>query len=205
MAATLTSLAAAAGANTDTFNVTSVAGATVGGFCKVDDEYSVILEIVGSTVVVRSRGSNGGVASAHAAGAPVVFGLNSDIPKNASGRTNCETAAPNTAAGYRMRTISADGAVDTSVITEHTEFSITKGSIAAITLNQLPSLAQDGLRLRFVARSNFAHTITNAAGFYGGTASASDIVTLAASGQSVEFEAVAGKWAVVSLGGAAAA
>jgi hypothetical protein len=205
MATTLTSLAAAASANTDTFNVTSVAGATLGGFCKVDDEYSVITDIVGSTVVVRSRGSHGGTSSAHAALAPVTFGLHSDIPKNASGRTNAETVAPNTAGGYRLRTISADGAVDTSIITDHTEFAITKGSIAAITLNQLPSLTQDGLRLRFVARSNFAHTITNTAGFFGGTATASDVVTLAANGQSVEFEASGGKWIVVALGGAVAA
>lgn len=205
--ATLTNLAGPAGTNTDTFNVASIAGAVVGGFCKVDEEYSIITEIPvgGTSVVVRSRGSFGGVNAAHPSLAPVVFGTLSEIPKNASGRTTVETAAPNKGGGYRLKTISADGAVDTSLLTDHTEFAITKGSIAAITLNQLPSLAQDGLRLRFVARSNFAHTITNAAGFYGGTAASSDVVTLAANGQSVEFEASGGKWIVVALGGAAAA
>src|SRR5262245_4423786 len=196
----LTSLAAPASLQTDTFNVTSLTGAVVGGFCKIDEEYSIITEIppASTTVVVRSRGSFGGVSAAHAAGAPVVFGTISELPANGSGRDGFETVTPNRAGGYRLRTISADGAVDVASLRDHTEFLITKGSLCAITLNQNPSLAQDGLRVRFVARTNFAHTITRTAGFLGGTATASDVLTLAASGATAEFEAQGGLWALVS-------
>jgi hypothetical protein len=206
MALTLTNLLGGASANTDTFNVASSAGAEVGGFVKVDEEYSIITEIPTATsVVVRSRGSFGGSCVAHQSLAPVTFGKVLDISKCAPGRTGTESAAPNKQGGYRIRTISADGPVDVASILDNTEFQITKGSIAAITLNQPPSLAVDGLRVRFVARTNFAHTITAAAGFYGGTAASSDVVTIAASGGSVEFEAEGGKWVVVSLANATAA
>jgi len=206
MALTLTSLSAPASANTDTFTVASTAGAEVGGFVKVDEEYSVITEIPSTiAVVVRSRGSFGGSSVTHVFGAPVTFGKISDIGRNAPGRTGTESANPARQGGYRLRSIGADGAVDVSSILDNTEFQITKGSIAAITLNQNPSLAQDGLRLRFVAVSNFAHTITRTAGFYGGTAASSDVVTLTASGSSCEFEAVGGKWIVHSLANAVAA
>jgi len=198
MAETLSALAGPASANTDTFNVPS-AGAVVGGFCKVDDEYSVVTEIPSTTsVVVRSRGSQGGVATAHVSGAPVVFGLLSDISAPGPGKSAITGALPNMVGGYDIRSVSADGAIDVASLRENTEFLIVKGSLAAITLNQNPKLSQDGLRLRFVARTNFAHTITNAAGFFGGTASASDVMTLATSGATCEFEAQGGKWVVVT-------
>ena len=189
MALTTTTLAGAFDANGLTFAATSTSGATVGGFCKIDDEFSVVTEIKSPMVTVRSRGDLATIAKAHAAGAPVTFGVNSDLPPSAPG------VGVFTQGLDQQSSIGADGAVDVATLTGDTTIVITKATAAALTI-AAPSKVQDTLKLTLLSATAFAHVVTYTAGFYGDT-TGSDTATFAAkAGASVTLIARAGTWAV---------
>lgn len=191
MAVTRTTLSASVSASTDTFNVTSATGATVGGVCKVNNEYSTILAIAGTAIKVRSRGERAGRAILHASLSPVLFCLPSDL-RNFNVQAGGVPDAPVEV------TISADGAIATP--TRHTRVNIMKGSAAALTITQPGTTVFDGIRLEIHGVTLFAHTLTLTAGFFGNGIT-SDVATFAAGGGSVLLlESKNGLWAVVAGG-----
>lgn len=188
MALTRTTLAVAATRDTDTFYVTSSSGATVGGFCKVNGEYSTIWKVETGIVKVRMRGERAGRAVAHAALSPVVFGLYTDLANVPPGGT------PD---AFDEITMSADGAI--SIPTKNTRINITKATAAALTLTH-PASAVDGIILEIRGYSAAAHAITLTAGFFNNTTS-SDVATFTAAGGGVlVLESLNGKWLVKSGG-----
>ncbi|MHB1260335.1 MAG: hypothetical protein ACYC2H_01325 [Thermoplasmatota archaeon] len=193
MAISRTTLAATATRDTDTFYVTSSAGASVGGFCKVNGEYSTVLEVRTGVVKVRTRGERGGKAVAHALLSPVVFGTVADLatyPDTVSGVGD----------GFDEIAMGADGAI--TIPKKNTRINITKATAAALTLAQPGVAVPDGIILEIRGYVAAAHTVTLTAGFFGNTTS-SDVATFAAGGGgTLTLKSVNGIWQVV--GGATA-
>lgn len=192
MALSRTTLSAAISKDTDTITVASSSGATVGGFCKINGEYSTVYQIpVAGTVRIRTRGERGGKAVAHAATSPVVFGLYSDLAN----------AFPSDLPHlFDEITMSADGAI--SIPSKNTRINITKATAAALTLTAPGTSVPDGIILEIRGYTAAAHTVTLTAGFFGNTTS-SDVATFAAGGGGVlVLESLNGIWMV--KGGATA-
>lgn len=192
MAIARTTLNASITKDTDTIYVASSSGASVGGFCKINGEYSTVYAIPQSGVVkIRTRGERGGQARAHASGSVVVFGLYSDIAN----------AFPSDLPHlFDEITISADGAI--SVPSKNTRINITKATAAALTLTAPGTGVPDGIILEIRGYTAAAHTVTLTAGFFGNTTS-SDVATFATGGGGVlVLESLNGVWLV--RGGATA-
>jgi hypothetical protein len=153
-----THLIAPANRATEVFLVASLTGAEVGGYIRVDDEFSVITELAGQAVVVRSRGSFGGASCAHPARAPVTFGKLKEMMGNPP-----STDTPDTAAGasYRQASLSSGGNLDLSAIAENTEFHLVANTNLELVLNRPARLEQEGLRVRFTSSLGWGHTIEN--------------------------------------------
>lgn len=194
MALTTTSLAAAADAQSLVFSVTSATGATVGGFVRIDNEYSFITAISGTNITVRNRGDYGSKAVAHAILAPLTFGLASDLPAAPAGSTLPGGFVDNQSYG-------ASGAIDVSLlVAPHTLITLNKASAAAMTL-AAPSKAQDGIMVTISSNTAAAHTVTYTAGFNADTTS-SDVATFAATkGNAFTIMAMGGRWGMVSASG----
>ena len=192
MALTVTSLAAAANAEQLVFSVTSATGATVGGFVRIDNEFSVITEINGTLVTVRNRGMFGGKAVAHNILAPLTFGLMSDLADPPVGGVDQSQAEDN-------QSYAVNGAIDVSLLkARHTVITLNKAGVQAMTL-AAPSKAQDGIMVTILSVTANAHTVTYTAGFYADTTS-SDVATYAAkAGASMTIIARGGTWGVVAL------
>lgn len=192
MALSRTTLSAAITRDTDTIYVASSSGAAAGSFCKINGEYSKVVSVPASGVVrLRMRGERGGQARAHAAGSPVVFGLDSDLA-NAF-----PSDLPST---FDEIAIGADGAI--SIPTKNTRINVTKATACAMTLAQPGTGVPDGIVLEIRGYTAAAHTVTLAAGFFGNTTS-SDVATFAAGGGGVlVLESLNGIWLV--RGGATA-
>jgi hypothetical protein len=91
----------------------------------------------------------------------------------------------------------ADGAI---VVQSSTVF-ITKGSAAALTL-AAPTTGQDGVALRIVSTTAFAHTVTQTTPGFNNAGAAGDVATFAAAaGNAFLIVAYAGKWYTVNLQG----
>lgn len=189
MAKTRTSLAAALNDNALSFRATSVTGATVGGVAKIDNEYTVITEIVSPMVTVRSRGDRGGVAAAHAILAPVTFGLSSDFAGPGAGED-----VPVPTEDEDIKTLGADGAIP--LPTRNTSYFITKGSALAGSAMPDPGHDQDGLEVSFYAASDFAHVVTLITGNDGTTGLSTTFTMAAFIGASFTLKAWGGKWLV---------
>lgn len=185
-----TTLAAPIDANQLDIPVTSVTGASAGRICKIEDEYSVVVKVVGTIVSLRSRGDNGTSARAHNILAPVVFGDPGDqvtIPP-ARHRGQMEPLDG-------IVTYGASGAI--AVPDKDTTVILAGSAALAMTLAD-PTRAQDGVKLRIEASGAAAHTVTSATGFNAGGA-AVDVATFAAAiGNNLVLEAVAGKWVIIS-------
>lgn len=192
MALSRTTLSASITRDADTITVASTSGATVGGFCKINGEYSTVYAIPQSGVAkIRTRGERGGKAVPHAAGSVVVFGLYSDIA-NAF-----PSDLPHT---FDEIAMSADGAI--TIPTKNTRINITKATAAALTLTAPGTSVPDGIMLEIRGYTAAAHTVTLTAGFFGNTTS-SDVATFAAGGGGVlVLESLNGVWLV--KGGATA-
>ena len=192
MALTLTTLAAAVTKDTLRFYVTASTGATVGGVCKVDNEYSVIEAIPLSGVVdVRSRGDRGGMAIAHDILAPVVFCLASDL---ADLGTKQDTPVPGD--DWDVLNVGQNGVI--AVPKKNTIFNLNKGAALASTTLADPGKDQDGLTLVFLTTTDYAHVITTVS-LHDGTTGAHTTATSAAyAGASLTVTAAGGKWMITA-------
>lgn len=193
MAVTRTSLAQAiANAHDLFFTLTSNAGATVGGLCKVNNEWSTIVETVGTTgVKVRHRGGNGTVAKAHAILSPVVLCLASDL---------ADKVVPTPDTDPDVVNYGADGAVALPRLLKTVAY-INKATAAALTLASPDAAVPDGAEIEFISVSGAAHTLTHTPGFAGNTTS-SDVATWATTrGGILVIKAVNGVWTVKSAAG----
>ncbi len=189
MAISRTTLASAATRDTDTFYVTSAAGATVGGFCKVNGEYSTVVKIDGTAVRVRTRGERGGKAVAHSILSPVVFGLVSDL---ASYQDTVKAQDD----GFDEITMAVDAAI--TIPKKNTRINVMKATAAALTLAQPGVAVPDGIILEIRGYTAAAHTVTLTAGFFGNTTS-SDVATFAAGGGgALTLKSLNGVWLVVA-------
>ncbi|HYC54519.1 MAG TPA: hypothetical protein VEL28_06255 [Candidatus Binatia bacterium] len=197
MAITITSTTAAIGINENTVRVTSTTGASTSGWMQIDGEYSIPVQIVDATTIkVRSRGTFGGSAQPHNAGAPVSFGLPEDLVAPAPTLTAQRDEGQDNIQSY-----SVNGAVDLGRIrSPHTDILLTKAGVLALTL-AAPSAAIDGYTISFIARTANAHTLTYSAGFSGGTTS-NDVATFGgAVGDSLTVKAINGTWAPIATNG----
>jgi hypothetical protein len=190
MAISRTTLAAAATRDTDTFYLTSASGVTVGGFLKVNAEYSTVVKIDGTAVRVRTRGERGGRAVAHAALSPVVVGLVSDLAQYQ------ESVLTNHEDSFDEITMPVDAAI--VIPRKNTRINIMKATAAALTLAQPGVAVPDGIVLEVRGYTAAAHTVTLTAGFFGNTTS-SDVATFAAGGGGVlTLKSLNGLWLVVA-------
>lgn len=195
MALTVTSLAAALNASDLEFKATSATGATVGGFARIDNEFSLITAISGTMISVKQRGTLGGEAVAHNILAPLTFGLLSDLGDPAAAHLlNVDTDSP------AIQSYGVTGAIDPTLFeAPHTIVILTKASAAAMTLAG-PTADQDGLLVTILSATAAAHTVTYTAGFYADTTS-SDVATFAAkAGASMTIVARGATWGVIALG-----
>ena len=189
MALTSTTLATALDALALDFNVTSSAGATVGGFCRIDGEFSVITAINGNKISVRSRGDNGGSAVAHAVSAPVTFGVASD--QAGLGATE-GTPVPT---DQNLASIGADGPI--AVPLRNTTFLITKGAALGSSLLPNPPASSDGLEVGFISATDFAHVISVVSSWDGTTGVNTTYTFTAFKGGGFRLIAVRGTWALL--------
>lgn len=193
MALTQTALAAACAATDEQITVSSVTGATVGGFVKIDSEFAIVKAIASPVIELMFRGKFGTRAAAHANLATVTFGLIADIVMPGNG-----DLVPIDPIRESVSAIGADGAID--VPTRNMVLHVKKGSAAALTL-AAPSTFTDDITLEIVSDTAYAHTVTFTPGFYGNTTS-SDVATWATTvGASAKFRASQGRWGVVALSG----
>jgi len=187
MALTGTTLASALDALALDFNVTSSAGATVGGFCRIDGEFSVITAINGNKISVRSRGDNGGIAVAHAVLAPVTFGLASDQAGLGA------TEGVPVPVDENLASIGADGAIPLPL--RNTTYFITKGTALAGSTMPNPPLSSDGLEVGFISLTAFAHVVNLVTSNNGATGGNKTIYTFPAfPGAGFKVKAVKGQW-----------
>jgi hypothetical protein len=175
------------------FNVTTIAGATVGGFVRIDGEFAVITALLpnatggGGKVSVRSRGDNGGLAVAHAVLAPVTFGLASD--QAGLGATEVVPVPVD----ENLASIGADGAIPVPL--RNTTYFITKGTALAASTMQNPPLSSDGLEVGFISTTAFAHVINLVTSNNGATGGNKTIYTFPAfPGAGFKVKAVKGQW-----------
>lgn len=198
---TSTTLTAAMPANAVSFRVASASGAAVGGYAKVDNEYSTITAINGLVISVRGRGGEGGAAVAHDTLSSVVFLTGTEMPSLAPGDL---VPAPTDDKG--VIAVGQDGTIAWNTIRRDTVVTITKATAAAITL-EAPSAAQDGVTLTIVSATAAAHIVT-ATGLYddGVTGGAKSAATFAAFvGANMQVQANRGHWTVLSVKGVAVA
>jgi hypothetical protein len=190
MALTSTALTNPITEKDDTILVTAVTGAAEGGVVKLGNrEYAFIVSVdtTAKTVKLRSRGSFGTTAVAHAASVPVVFGAVGDMPlAPAAGRS--VAPSPN---DPEVITLTAAGAIP--VPTRPTKYLIGGSGALALTLAS-PSAAIDGVEVDIISTTAAAHTVTYTAGFKDDT-TASDVATFtAAIGTTLQLVASGGKW-----------
>jgi hypothetical protein len=190
MAATGTTLASPLDALALDFNVTSSAGATIGGFCRIDGEFSVITGILGNKISVRSRGDNGGLAVAHAVLAPVTFGLASDQAN--LGATEIVPVPTE----QNLQSIGADGPI--AVPLRATTYLITKGAALAASTMPNPPLSSDGLEVQFISATDFAHVVSLVTSWDGKTGNKTTYTFTAFKGGAFKVMAIRGVWALIN-------
>lgn len=187
MALTTTSLASPFTATGESFYATAATGATVGGFARIDGEFSVITEIVGTRITVRSRGDYGGTAVAHNILAPVTFGLQSDLSQ-----LGVLEMIPVPTQKENMVTIGADGVIP--VPNRDTVYVIMKGSALATSTLADPSKSQDGLQVTFIGGTEFAHVVTGINVWNGAVGVKTTLTSAAVRGSSLTLMAYKGTW-----------
>jgi hypothetical protein len=200
MALTATFLSASMDALTLDFNVAAIAGATVGGFVRIDGEFAVITAILAGSggagkVTVRSRGDNGGTAVAHDVLAPVTFGLMTD-----QATLGVTEGIPVPTQEENLATLGQNNPI--AVPNRNTTYLITKTTALGGSTMPNPSLSQDGLEVAFLSNTAFAHVVnlvTSDAGVTGGNKT---IYTFAAfAGAGFRVKAIKGRWLAISLNG----
>jgi hypothetical protein len=187
---TPTTLSADFPATASNLGVASATGATVGGLVKVDNEYSLITKITGTTISVIQRGLYGGAAVAHDALAPVVFGLQADFPNPTTLQTIAEPVNAD------LLSVGENGVIP--VPTRNTTYLLTKGSALASTTFANPTAGQNGLEVTFIGATDFAHVVTLVSGFDGTTGTSTTFTSAAFKGSSVTLVAYNAQWLVKS-------
>jgi hypothetical protein len=185
------------------FNVTAIAGATVGGFVRIDGEFAVITALLpnfsggGGKVSVRSRGDNGGTAVPHGITAPVTFGVASD---QAGLGTTEFVPVP---VDENLASIGADGAIP--LPTRNTTYVITKGAALAGSTLPNPPLSSDGLEVGFISTTLFAHVVNTVTASTGTAANKTIFTFPAFAGAGFRLKAVKGAWVQLYAQGAVVA
>ena len=185
MAKTNTTLSVAATADARDVTVTSATGATVGGFLKMDEEYSFIQAISGTRISLTQRGALSSRAVAHAVLAPVCFGLLSDLPSDLS------LSEPS---DREYKSIGANGAI--ACPTKNTTYFINKGSALASSTLAQPGAEQNGLEVTFVGATDYAHVVSIATGADGTTGNHTTLTSPAYKGGSLTLVAYQATWLV---------
>ena len=189
MALTVTSLASACTANDTKVTLTSATGCVVGSLIMADGEFMLVTDITTTPTVQVVRGYNNGALSssavAHAALAPVTFGLTSEF-----GQTSPLNGQVIVATSY-----SADGTITNPTV--NATIFIDKATACALTLTDPAADQTNTVIIKSLTAA--AHTVTYATGFYGDTTS-SDVATFAAkAGASMTIAARNGKWTPLAL------
>ena len=189
MALTVTSLASACTANDTKVTLTSATGCVVGSLIMADGEFMLVTDITTTPTVQVVRGYNNGALSssavAHAALAPVTFGLTSEF-----GQTSPLNGQVIVATSY-----SADGTITNPTV--NATIFIDKATACALTLTDPAADQTNTVIIKSLTAA--AHTVTYATGFYGDTTS-SDVATFAAkAGASMTIVARNGKWTPLAL------
>ncbi len=190
MAITTTSTAAAVSATAQSFKATAATGATVGGVCKIDNEYAVITGISGTQINLRRTGDQGGAVVAHGVLAPVQFGLAEDFPLPGNTDPVPEPAYMD------FLSIGADGVIPVPV--RNTTFVIMKGSALATSTFADPGAGANGLEVTFIGGTDFAHVITTVNAFDGTTGAHAVLTSPAFKGGSLTLVAYNAGWYVKS-------
>jgi hypothetical protein len=131
------------------------------------------------------RGVAGTIAADHETLAPAVIGLPEDFP--APVNSPALTPAP------RSYAYGAAGAI----LVKEGLHVLNTGAASAMTL-AAPTAAQDGMKLRIVAATAHAYTVTYTTGFNGGGAGVDEATFGGAIGDNMEIVAVKGTWYVLS-------
>ena len=189
MALTTTSLASACTANDTKVTLTSASGCVVGSLVMADGEFMLVTDISTAPTVQVVRGYNNGAVSsnavAHAALAPVTFGLTSEFAQTSP--LNGQVIA---ATSY-----SANGTITNPTV--NATIFIDKATACALTLTDPAADQTNTVIIKSLTAA--AHTVTYATGFYGDTTS-SDVATFAAkAGASMTIVARNGKWTPLAL------
>jgi hypothetical protein len=203
MALTATTTTAAVAPGDLTIPLISSTGFLPGNPVRLDSEYCYVVSVPGTTsVVVRSRGSEGTTAAAHAVLTNVVTGPASDFPVIPAGHASQGTQ---TTSEDDIQTIGANTAI-IAVPTRNTTYIINKATALSATTLAPPTLAQNGLKLTFISTTAAAHVITGATLFNNGiTGVPWTTVTFAAlAGAGFTATAVNGLWDVNAIPIAAA-
>lgn len=197
MAVNGTTLTADIGRDDLDIPVASVTGASAGRICKIENEYSVVVRVVGSIVSLRTRGDHGTQSVPHKTLTPVAFGDPADFPAVPPARHRGQMEQVED-----VIHIGASGAIplpakDTKVI-------LTGAAALAMTLPD-PTRLMDGITLRIHSSGSAAHTITSASGFNAGGATV-DVATFstvapAGVGNNLVLVASAGRWLIQSSTG----
>ncbi len=222
-----TTLSAAVSASTNTIVLASAATVVAGQLVYIDRE-ALLIQAVSSTTLTVQRGVNGTLAARHASGAAVFTGpqnyfYGNDVTGPCTATTEVALPHINVASGnifdckesFWARFTDAGnpiggpenlvGGPATKVYTvTATAITIAPGvqfigssGALALTLGA-PTTAQNGMIMVIVASTAQAHTVTNTAGFNGGT-TARDVATFGgAIGDNIVIVAVNGVWWVIS-------
>ena len=189
MALTVTSLASACTANDTKVTLTSASGCVVGSLVMADGEFMLVTDISTAPTVQVVRGYNNGAVSsnavAHAALAPVTFGLTSEFAQTSplNGQVIVATS------------YSANGTITNPTV--NATIFIDKATACALTLTDPAADQTNTVIIKSLTAA--AHTVTYATGFYGDTTS-SDVATFAAkAGASMTIVARNGKWTPIAL------
>lgn len=190
MALTATTLAADADATTLRFAVTSSAGATVGGFMRVNKEFMRVVAIPASGFVdVRARGDRGGTAVAHDILSPVTFGLASEM----AGLGVAQDVPP-PGPDVDIVGVGENGVI--AVPKKNTIFMLKKASALASTTFADPGADQDGLEVTFLNCTDAQHVITTVSVHDGTTGKHTTNTFAAYIGSSLTLVAAGGVWLV---------
>ncbi len=196
MAVTITTLAAACGANDQVLTLTAVTGFAQGQVIMVDGEWMVQSgPNIGTTQVpVQRGGKQGTVQRAHAILSTVMTGLSSDIPGPQSGWTNNPAIYKKEITSYGVAGAITPPSVDTLIFLD-------KATAAAMTLTSPPPGTPDGIEVTIFSNTAAAHTVTYTPGFNGNTET-SDVATFAATiGNSITLLSARGLWGVKCAAG----
>ncbi len=191
MAITLsTTLAAAVGAGDRTIVVTSATNAAVGMVVKMEQEFSFITAITGTTITLGVRGTQGSAVVAHKILSPVEISAAADFVGAPIG-----SPIPIPYSTPELVTYGASGAI--LVPNEDARIFINKATAGVMTL-RLPTTDEDGKTLVIQAGTAAAHTVTvpTATGFKNTTGTAT---FGGAIGDCMTIAAYKGQWYPVSV------